>query len=102
MAEVRKCSGPTCDADVVWVRNVATGKRLILDALAIADGALKPGDVVVLGEKGKVLKGAHLDDGFLRSEVSASMKADATIHRTHWSSCADREHFAARRDAAKS
>lgn len=99
MPETRECTGPTCTAEVVWAENVATGKKLCLNAGAIPDGALKPGDAAVLGGKAKVLKGANLEDGWLNDDTKATLREGVTFHSTHWGNCADREHFAAERKA---
>ncbi|MCA1571233.1 MAG: hypothetical protein LC798_13120 [Chloroflexi bacterium] len=89
----KQCSGKTCTAQVRWVRNIATGAKLCLDAEEVPDGELLPGHVGVVGGSGRVLKGEHLDGGYLTEDTRERCHPDTAFYRPHWGSCPDRRQF---------
>lgn len=93
MADEGTCTSPKCDARVLWVRNIATGSKLILDVEPIPDGELKPGDVGVVRNSGRVLRSEHLDGGQLTSETRERCHEETKFFRSHWATCPDKDRF---------
>lgn len=75
-----------CRAPVLFVENVKSGERLIVDYVALPSQIeLKPGMIGVLGERAKVLSKADL--------AQLRPKEGTTWHETHFGTCPDRDQF---------
>lgn len=106
-ARMTGASCDTCGEPLLFVENVASGKRLPLvrTPLTVPRDQVRPGMVVVSpsGVKGKVLTLRDIEEW---SEWLAEAVAGGRLHMTHFVDCRDRQRWqgtsrAARRASAR-
>jgi hypothetical protein len=78
------CTGPTCDASVIWAKTV-NDRKMVLDARPVDPHHYKRG----------LFRVEDHTDGprcFYVSQQDAILY-NTTVYVAHWGSCPDRDHF---------
>lgn len=79
----KRCRGPTCQADIMWALNWATGKRVPLDVEPADEDTTKGHYAMWVSQQGGNMCVAL--DGPCATEAPARH----TIHESHFRTCPD-------------
>lgn len=88
----------SCDAPVLFVRNVKSDATLIVDAEPLEEPVkLEPRLVAVVGESAQILTKANIsEDGVLLSGREGGPHPDLRWHRDHHATCPNAEEWRGR------